>query len=149
MKQTSQRSLLFRQNVNRTEEEWRRVCPRHGGRGMRTRLRPRRRAVDRPAIGNRHIIWQLTPCGKVAGDVGIVGLWKCGIMRLWDYGNGSRRFQFRNSVMVHLHKCTISQFRRGFPEEKPSAAADELRLGVAAAPCKFSTANASKIPSPR
>jgi len=25
MKQTSQRSLLFRQNVNRTEAEWRRV----------------------------------------------------------------------------------------------------------------------------
>ena len=73
-------------------------------------LRPRRRAVDRAAIGNRHIIWQLTPCRKVARDIGIVGLWKCGIMRLWDYGIGSRRFQFQNSVMVHLHKCTISQF---------------------------------------
>ena len=76
---------------------------------MRTRLRPRRRAVDHAAIGNGHIIWQLTPCGKVAGDVGIVGLWKCGIMRLWDYGIGSRRFQFQNSVMVHFHNCIISQ----------------------------------------
>ena len=64
MKQTSQRSLLFRQNVNRTEEDLRRVCPREGGRGMRTQLRPRRMAVDRAAIGNNHIIWQLTPCGK-------------------------------------------------------------------------------------
>ena len=109
MKKTSQRSLLFRQNVNRTEAEWRRGYPCHGGRGMRTRLRPRRRAVDRAAIGNRHIIWQLTPCGKVAGDIGIVGLWKCGIMRLWNYGIGSRRFQFQNSVMAHFHNCTISQ----------------------------------------
>ena len=34
MKKTSQRSLLFRQNVNRTEADWRRVCPRHGGRPL-------------------------------------------------------------------------------------------------------------------
>ena len=73
MKKTSQRSLLFRQNVNRTEADRRRVCPRHGGRGIKTQLRPRRRAMDRAAIGNRHIIWQLTPCGKVAGkrDAGV------------------------------------------------------------------------------
>ena len=52
MKQTSQRSLLFRQNVNRTGAEWRRVCPRQGGRGMRTRLRPRH-AGGRPGASFR------------------------------------------------------------------------------------------------
>ena len=112
MKQTSQRSLLFRQNVNRTEEDRRRVCPRHGVRGIKTQLRPRRRAMDRAAMrsdGNN--FRQLALRRKVAGDVGIVGLWKCGIMRLWDYGNGSRRFQFQNSGMVHFHNCTISQFK--------------------------------------
>ena len=109
MKKTSQRSLLFRQNVNRTEEEWRRACSRHGRRGMRTQLRPRRRAVDRAAIGKWNIVWQLVSCRKVRRNIGIVGLWKCGIMRLWDYGIGSRRFQFQNSVMVHFHNCTISQ----------------------------------------
>ena len=31
-------------------------------------------------------------------------------MRLWDYGIGSRRFQFQNSIMVHFHNFTISQF---------------------------------------
>ena len=97
MKQTSQRSLLFRQNVNRTEAEWvhfldrRRVCPRQVGRGMRTRLRPRRWSVDRAAIGNRHVIWQLTPCGKVAGDIGIVGMWDYGIMGLGTSGTGPRK----------------------------------------------------------
>ena len=69
MKQTSQRSLLFRQNVNRTEAEWRRVCPSQGGRGMRTRLRPRRRAVDRAAVGN-------------------VKMWNCGSVKVWKYENG-------------------------------------------------------------
>jgi len=74
MKQTSQRSLLFRQNVNRTEEDRRRVCPRQVGRGMRTRLRPRRRAVDRAAMrshGNH--FRQLALRRKVAGDVRVVG----------------------------------------------------------------------------
>ena len=74
MKQTSQRSLLFRQNVNRTESDRRRVCPRHGGRGMRTRLCPRRRAVDRAAMrsdGNH--FRQLALRRKVAWDVRIVG----------------------------------------------------------------------------
>ena len=70
MKKTSQRSLLFRQNVNRTEAEWRRACSSHGRRGMRTRLRPRRRAVDRAAMrsdGNN--FRQLALRRKVAGDV--------------------------------------------------------------------------------
>ena len=101
MKKTSQRSLLFRHNVNRTEEEWRRACSRHGRRGMRTRLRPRRRAVDRAAMrsdGNN--FRQLALRREIAWDVEIVGLWECGIMRLWDYGNGARRFQFQNSIMV-------------------------------------------------
>ena len=74
------------------------------------RLFPRRRAVDRAAMrsdGNN--FRQLALRRKVAGDIGIVGLWKCGIMRLWDYGIGSRRFQFQNSVMVHFHNCTISR----------------------------------------
>ena len=62
MKQTSQRSLLFRQNVNRTEEDRRRVCPRQGGRGMKTRLRPRRRAVDRATIVSIPEIWYTTTC---------------------------------------------------------------------------------------
>ena len=87
MKKTSQRSLLFRQNVGRTEADRRRGCPRHGGRGMRTQLRPRRRAVDCAAMrsdGNN--FRQLALRRKVAGDIGIVGLWECGIMRLWDYG---------------------------------------------------------------
>ena len=77
---------------------------------MRIQLRPRRRAVDRAAMrsyGNH--FRQLALRRKVAGDIGIVGLWKCGIMRLWDYGIGSRRFQFQNSVTVHFHNCTISQ----------------------------------------
>ena len=60
MKKTSQRSLLFRHNVNRTEEEWRRACSRHGGRGMRTQLRPRRRAVDRAAVVSMTGIWYTT-----------------------------------------------------------------------------------------
>ena len=72
-------------------------------------LRPRRRAVDRAAIGKWDIVWQLVSCRKVSGNIGIVGLWKCGIMRLWDYGIGLRRLQFQNSVMVHFHNCTISQ----------------------------------------
>ena len=42
---------------------------------------------------------------KVAGGIGIVGLWKCGIMRLWDYGIGLRRFQFQNSIMLDLEIC--------------------------------------------
>ena len=110
MKKTSQRSLLFRQNVNRTESDRRRVCPRQGGRGMRTRLRPRRWSVDRAAMrSDWNHFRQLAPRRKVAGNIGIVGLWKCGIMRLWDYGIGSRRFQFQNSVMVHFHNCTISR----------------------------------------
>ena len=69
MKQTSQRSLLFRQNVNRTESDRRRGCPRQVGRGMRTRLRPRRRAVDRAAVGN-------------------VKMWNCGNVKVWKYENG-------------------------------------------------------------
>ena len=84
---------------------------RHGGRGMRTRLCPRRRAVDRAAMrsyGNH--FRQLALRWKVAGDIGIVGLWKCGIMRLWDYGIGSRRFQFQNSTISYFHNFTISQF---------------------------------------
>ena len=74
MKQTSQRSLLFRQNVNRTEEEWRRVCPRQGGRGMRTRLRPRRWSVDRATVrpdGNH--FGQLALRREIAGNVRVVG----------------------------------------------------------------------------
>ena len=64
MKQTSQRSLLFRQNVNRTEAEWRRVCPRHGVRGIKTQLRPRRRAMDRAAVVSMSEIWYTTLCKK-------------------------------------------------------------------------------------
>ena len=74
MKQTSQRSLLFRQNVNRTEAEWRRGYPCHGGRGMRTRLCPRRRAVDRAAMrsyGNH--FRQLALRWKVARNVRVIG----------------------------------------------------------------------------
>ena len=75
------------------------------------RLRPCRRAVDCAAMrSDWNHFRQLAPRRKVAGDIGIVGLWKCGIMRLWDYGIGSRRFQFHNSVSVHFHNCTISQF---------------------------------------
>ena len=74
MKKTSQRSLLFRQNVNRTVADRRRVCPRQGGRGMRTRLRPRRRAMDRAAMrSNRNHFRQLALRRKVAGDVRVVG----------------------------------------------------------------------------
>ena len=74
MKQTTQRSLLFRQNVNRTEEDRRRVCPRHGGRGMRTQLRPRRRAVDCAAMrsdGNN--FRQLALRREIAWNVRVVG----------------------------------------------------------------------------
>ena len=74
MKQTSQRSLLFRQNVNRTEAEWRRVCPRQGGRGMRAQLRPRRRAVDRAAMrSNRYDVGKLALCREIAWNVRVVG----------------------------------------------------------------------------
>ena len=62
MKQTSQRSLLFRQNVNRTEADRRRVCPRHGVRGIKTQLRPRRRAMDRAAVVSMPEIWYTTLC---------------------------------------------------------------------------------------
>ena len=73
MKQTSQRSLMFRQNVNRTEEDRRRACPRQGGRGMRTRLRPRRRAVDRAAMRPYwDYVGKLALRRKVAGDVCVV-----------------------------------------------------------------------------
>ena len=74
------------------------------------RLCPCRRAVDRAAVRpDWDYVGKLALRRKVAGNIGIVGLWKCGIMRLWDYGIGSRRFQFQNSVMVHFHNCTISQ----------------------------------------
>ena len=90
--------------------DWRRVCPCHGGRWMRTQLRPRRRSVDRaPMRSDWYHFRQLALRRKVAGDIGIVGLWKFGIMRLWDYGIGLRHFQFQNSVMVHFHNCTISK----------------------------------------
>ena len=123
MKKTSQRSLLFRQNVNRTEADRRRVCPRHGVRGIKTQLRPRRRAMDRAAIGNRHIIWQLTPCGKVAGDVSIqrriaFQFIACALMRVVNCNRpfeaiANRRNWAREvGISAYKGKCVYFVFKR-------------------------------------
>ena len=84
--------------------------------GSAARLRrgggPRRRAVDRAAVRSYwNDVGKLALRRNIAGDVCIVGLWKCGIMRLWDCGIGSRCFQFQNSIMVYSHNCTISQLQ--------------------------------------
>ena len=55
---------------------------------MGAMLRPRRRAVYRAAMtADGDYLRKLALRGKVAGDV-IVEMWKCGIMRLWDYEIG-------------------------------------------------------------
>ena len=112
MKQTSQRSLLFRQNVNRTESDRRRVCPRQVGRRMRTRLRPRRWSVDRAAIGKWNIVWQLVSCRKVRRNVSAVGGMKTKV------GSALVRIEYQNL----LFEFVTNEIKRS---NKVCIAADE------------------------
>ena len=66
------------------------------------RLCPRRRTVDRAAVrADGDYLWKMALRRKVAGNIGIVGLWKCGdyeIMGLWNWVETFSISEFHNFI---------------------------------------------------